>query len=133
MRENRERFVAVGADLAAVGTASPHQAQAMQADAGFPLLVDPDFAFRDAIAVTDKLSIRELMKRDSAVNYGSAIKRGSRQGWATPTHVRNRPAVVIRSPDGALAWAHEGAALGDYPSIDVVLAALVEVMGPAQN
>ena len=110
--------------MVAIATAAHYQAAALQENMPFPLLLDPEFAFRDAVQLRTKLSVRDLMKRQSGSNYLAAIRGGSRQGLAGPKHVRNRPAVLIADSDGHLRWGYEGQALGDYPPVADVLEAL---------
>lgn len=113
--------------MVAVATSAHHQAAALSSEMPFPLLLDPDFAFRDAVALRSTFTIRDILKSESGRNYLRALRRGNRPGLVSPKHVRNRPAVLIRRPDGVLAWAHEGRSLGDYPDVATVLAALDEL------
>jgi len=131
LRDHHDELSALGADVMAVATSAHFQAESMQADLPFPLLLDPDFTFRQAIDLRSRFRLWDLVRSESSRNYVQALRRGQRMGIVTPKHALNKPAVLIRRPDGVVAWAHEGASLGDYPPIDTVIRELRRVIaGP---
>ena len=124
LREHHHTFTTRGAAVIAVGGAADYQAQHLQ-DNGypFPLLLDPDGKLRHALGIETQLSRKELASWASIRNYVSAI-RHQRQGKISRAHAEDRPAVAIVDADLRLTWGHVGTALGDYPTIDHIIAAL---------
>jgi hypothetical protein len=108
----------------AVGGASDAQAQRLT-DGGvqFPLLLDPQGALRSALGLDDKLSRGELMGWRSIRNLLVGMVK-QRQGRVSRPHTEDRPAVVILDSGRRVVWSHVGRAVGDYPSIDEILAAI---------
>jgi len=124
LRDQHDELRALDADVVAVATAAHHQAEALQADLPFPLLLDTDFELRTALDLRSRFRWRDLVGSESGRNYLGALRRGQRQGMVTPKHARNKPAVLIRRPDGVVAWVHEGESVGDYPPVETVIDAL---------
>lgn len=50
--------------------------------------------------------------------------RHQRQGKISRTHAEDRPVIAILDADLRLTWGHVGTALGDYPPIDHIIAAV---------
>ncbi len=124
LRDYHHIFTTYGAAVIAVGGAADYQAQHLQDDGHpFPLLLDPDGELRQALGIESQLSRKELISWTSFRNYVSA-RRHQRQGKISRSHAEDRPAVAIVDADLRLTWGHVGTALGDYPSIDHIIAAL---------
>ncbi len=124
LREHNDTFSARGAAVIAVGGAADYQAQRLQDDGHpFPLLLDPDGVLRRALGIETQLSRKEMMSRASIKNYVSAM-RHQRQGRISRTHAEDRPAIAILDANLRLTWGHIGKALGDYPPIDPIIAAV---------
>lgn len=133
MRDHHDEIRGLGAEVVAVATATHVQAAALQPEMPFPLLVDPEFSFREALGVHGRFRVRDLFTSESSRNYLRALRRGQRQGMVPPRHALNRPAMVIGAPDGTVAWAHEGASVGDYPAVDRVLEVLRAAIADAES
>jgi hypothetical protein len=62
-------------------------------------------------------------------NYGRALARGNRQGRIIEPN--QLPGLALLDPSARAVWVHRGRALGDYPSIELVLARLDREAEPA--
>jgi len=124
LRDQHDSLIELGASVIAVGGAADYQAQHLQ-DGGipFPLLLDPDGDLRAALGIDSKLSKREMMSWTSVKNYVSVMGR-RRQGRVSRSHAEDRPALVILDHQLRMVWSHVGKALGDYPTIDEIRAAI---------
>ena len=64
-------------------------------------------------------------------NYARALARGNRQGRIIEPN--QLPGLALLDADGRAVWVHRGRALGDYPSIEQVLAQLESGAAPARR
>jgi len=112
-----------GIGAASIGGSADYQAQWLRDEKGvsMPLLLDPEHQFREAVGATAPLGVRMLNPRGAAAYVGS-LRRGYRPQSITRDTVRS-PGVVILDESGAVRWQHIGTRIGDYPSVEQVLAA----------
>lgn len=95
----------------------------------FPLLVDPDRRVYSALALPRKWWVS--LNPRGWWNYARALARGNRQGKIIEPN--QLPGLALLDADARAVWVHRGRALGDYPSIDRVLAQLEPVAAPAHR
>ena len=121
--ERSGELAALGARAIAVGGSADYQARWLR-DGGIaiPLLLDPDQRFRERVGFGD-LSGRQLLSFRSMRNYLSAILAGVRPKRPTADAKRS-PGIAVFDAGLDLRWTHEGTALGDYPPLEAVLAAV---------
>ncbi len=122
LREAHGRVVQLDAAVVAVGGSARYQAEMMQSEFPFPLLVDPDQQLRAAVDFGN-LRPWQLLKWSGAKRYAAAFRRGAHQGRVTRDTKRS-PGVVILDGGLEVVWSHEGTGLGDYPPVDDVISAL---------
>ncbi len=122
LREVHPRLSEQDVEVLAVGGSTQYQAEMMQPEFPFPLLIDPDQQLRAAVGFGN-LKPWQYLKWSSVRRYIGAYRRGARQGRITRDTERT-PGVVILDPHLDLVWAHEGTGLGDYPPLDDVVGAL---------
>lgn len=117
----------MGAAVMAVGGSYDYQAQHLM-DNGipFPLYLDPDYAFRDALEF-GALRWWQLMRPKSMANYAKVITK-ARQGKVRPKDSIRTPGMVILDPDLNVAYRFEGNALGDYPDVDDIVGRLQRLL-----
>lgn len=113
--------------VAAVGGSADYQAQWLRDERGvsMPLLLDPDQQFRDAVGAGKKLGLRMLNPKGAAA-YGRSLRDGFQPQAITRDTVQS-PGVVILDHNGTVCWQHIGRRIGDYPPIEAVEAAAVEL------
>ena len=111
-----------GAKVIAVGGSADYQAKWLRDEqgVGIPLLLDPDQQVRDLVAMGN-LGFRNFLKGKGAKNYLDAMRGGLRPQKITKDTVRS-PGVAVLGPDFTPRWTHEGTFLGDYPTVDELLA-----------
>lgn len=116
-------LAALGARAIAVGGSADYQARWLQ-DTGvtMPLLLDPDQELRLAIGF-GSLTRRQLLAPRGMRSYASALLAGVRPQRPTSDMTKS-PGIAILGPSLDVRWTHEGTALGDYPPIDTLLAAV---------
>jgi len=124
LREHHGEFAERDAAVMAVGGAADFQAQRLL-DGGvpFPLLLDPGGTLRSVLGLDQKLSKGELMGWRSIRNLFVGMFR-QKQGKVSRPHTGDRPAVVILDPERRVVWSHVGRAVGDYPPVAEILAAI---------
>lgn len=112
---------------AAVGGSADYQAQWLRDERGvsMPLLLDPEQRFRDAVGAAKPLGGRLLNPRGAAA-YARTLRHGFRPQKITRDAVQ-APGVVILDRLGNVCWQHIGTRIGDYPPIETVEAAAVEL------
>jgi peroxiredoxin len=127
--EARPAFDERGADLAAVGRASADQARHLRDDKGVdvPLWLDPETRVNAALGLTGFAWWKYLLPT-TWWSYARWITK-ARQGRIARGSVTAQPALVIVDPAGRVAWSYEGSVVGDYPTVDEVVAALGAVTG----
>jgi hypothetical protein len=121
LRERYDAIVAMGGSVVVVGGAAPYQARdLMDGGVPFPCLLDPDHRLFAALDL-DRIPWRVLLWPRTYVNYlrGARHARPGRISWS---NALQRPGVVVLDSQGRLAWAHRGGTVGDYPSVDEVVA-----------
>lgn len=95
-------------------------AKTLQADTPFPLLLDPEHTAREAFDINNLTAI-QMFGPTSALNYAKALG-GLRNFAAHPSDANRTPAIVILDANQNVSWMRVGKALGDYPSIDGIMA-----------
>lgn len=116
-------LAAIGVKPIAVGGSADYQARWLR-DGGvtMPLLLDPAQRLRDAVGF-GSLSGRQLVAPRGLRSYAAAVLSGIRPQRITGDMMRS-PGVAILDSTHDLRWTYEGAALGDYPSLDEVFDAV---------
>jgi hypothetical protein len=124
--ERADALEAAGARPIAVGGSADYQARWLR-DTGvrMPLLLDPDQRLREAVGF-GSLSGRQLMAPRGLRTYAAAVLSGIRPQRITGD-VRRSPGIAIVDASLEVRWTYEGTALGDYPSLDEVSAAVTLV------
>ena len=124
LHRDRERFAAVGAELAAIGMGTPKHAAHFRReyDVGFTLLVDPDRRAYEA-AGTKRATVSELfgprvLARGARATVSERVFQGRRQG-----DVAQLGGVLVIAPDGAVVYAHMSESAGDVPPNEELLQA----------
>jgi peroxiredoxin len=130
--ERTDELETSGARPIAVGGSADYQARWLR-DTGvrMPLLLDPDQRLRDAVGF-GSLSGRQLMAPRGLRTYAAAVLSGIRPQRITGD-VRRSPGVAILGARLDVRWTYEGTALGDYPSLEEVLDAVVLVASEARR
>lgn len=123
MREAHDRIAARGARLLVVATGAGYQAQRLMDD-GYPAecLVDPAASLYTALGI-GRIGPQEWLKPTVIRRYVRGWRAGSRQGRVTGDWRRLSGVAVVGS-DRALRYLHRSDAVGDYPPVDEVLAAM---------
>lgn len=124
-----DELEAHGAAAVGISVGAVHQARWLMEERRirFPLLVDPERRFYDAIDLPKKWWVG--LNPRGWVNYARAIRRGSRQGRiVSPNQL---PGLVVVDQDARSRAIHRGKALGDYPPFEVVLGELGRATEPA--
>ncbi len=118
---SRNQFPA-DADVVAVGGSAPYQARWLRDSKGvsLPLLLDPEERVR-AVAEVGNLSVRELTSWQGATNYLKAMRHGYMPQVPT-SDARKAPGIVVFDPEFNPLWVHRGETLGDYPTVDELIA-----------
>lgn len=124
LREAQDQLAEHDAQVIGVGPTADYQAQSLL-DEGmpFPLLLDPDNALRHAVGAADRFTWRQLMNPGAVRAYWQA-KRQAKNSDPIWSQTTERPVVLVLDQHLNITWTHIGEKLGDYPSIDQVLAAL---------
>jgi hypothetical protein len=127
LREARSRFEERGADLAAVGRGAEHQAVRLRDQRGIdvPLWLDPEARVNAALGLSGFAWWKYLLPT-TWWTYLRWITK-ARQGRIARGGATAQPALVILDPTGRVVWSYEGAVVGDYPTVDAVVAALESV------
>ena len=123
LRETYDTLDDLGADVVAIGPTADWQARRL-ADDGvpFPLLLDPERRFVHAVGL-GRMRWRQWLSPAWAGNYFGAARRAG-QGMVSIRDVTRLPGVVIVDPEGTIRWLHRGTTLGDYPTVEEVIAAV---------
>lgn len=126
MQEHHDEIRDLGAGALGISVAADFQAQHLMNDGiDFELLLDPERNFKERALEVRRIPWWTYLLPSTLWNYLKWARR-TRQGRITagPTEP---PAVAIVDTDGVVRYVHRGAALGDYPPIDEVMAHLREV------
>lgn len=124
MREAQDQLAEHDAQVIGVGPTADYQAQALLDDGmPFPLLLDPDNGLRHAVGAADGFTWRQLVNPGAVGAYWRA-KRQAKNSDPIWSQTMERPVVLVLDQHLNITWTHIGEKLGDYPSIDQVLAAL---------
>ena len=120
LHRRSDELAVLGARPVAVGGSADYQARWLrETGVSMPLLLDPAGEFREAVGLGD-LTLRQLVAPRGLRAYLSAVVSGVPIRKPT-ADLRRSPGIAILGPDLDIRWTHEGGALGDYPSLDVVL------------
>jgi hypothetical protein len=120
------------AKVVAIGGSSSDQARSLRYDHGVnvPVFVDPEQAVRQVAGLGDLG--RGLFNPRGAQHHAAAKRCGMTPQRPTPPRdARRSPGIALFGPDMEVRWVHEGAFVGDYPSIDhLVRQVAAEVVTP---
>ena len=123
LREAHDTLDDLGADIVAIGPTADWQARRLAEDGvPFPLLLDPDRRFVHAVGL-GRMRWRQWLSPTWARNYFGAARTAG-QGMVSARNATRLPGVVIVDRGGTLRWIHRGSTLGDYPTVDEVIAAV---------
>ena len=109
--------------MIAVGGAADFQAEKLQTEYPATLLLDPGGLLRSQLDLATKLTRGQMLGWSSGKKYVRSLLRHG-QGRISRRHAEDRPAAVILDSELRLVWGHEGEALGDYPRVEDILAAV---------
>jgi hypothetical protein len=128
LSERLDQVEARGGAALAVSVGADHQARWLIDEKGvrFPLLIDPDRRVYTALELPRKWWVN--LNPRGWLNYARALARGSRQGRIIEPN--QLPGLALLDADARAVWVHRGRALGDYPSIERVLAQLETEAAP---
>jgi AhpC/TSA family len=129
LSERLDQVEARGGAALGVSVGADHQARWLTEEKGvrFPLLVDPDRRVYTALELPRKWWVS--LNPRGLWNYARALARGNRQGRIIEPN--QLPGLAVLDADARAVWVHRGRALGDYPSIERVLARLESEAVPA--
>jgi len=127
--DHLDEVEAAGAAALGISVGAAHQARWLMEEWGirFPLLVDPERRFYDAIDLPQRWWVG--LNPRGWINYARALARGSRQGRIVAPN--QLPGLVVVDEQVRPLSIHRGRALGDYPPLDWVLAELGRASQPA--
>lgn len=122
LSERHDDVEAAGGSALGLSVGADYQARWLSEKYGirFPLLVDPERHVYDALDLPRKWWVS--LNPRGWWNYARAIARGNRQGKIIEPN--QLPGVALLDANANAVWIHRGRALGDYPSVDRVLAEL---------
>lgn len=108
----------------AIGGSAPYQAVWLREEkgVGLSLVLDPEHRFRDHVGASKPLGWRMADPRGAAA-YTRSLINGLRPQGITRDTVRS-PGVVLLDQTGVVRWRHIGTRIGDYPTLDQVLAVI---------
>jgi hypothetical protein len=129
LSERLDQVEARGGAALAVSAGADYQARWLTEEQGvrFPLLVDPDRRVHTALELPRRWWVG--LNPRGWWNYGRALARGNRQGRIIEPN--QLPGLALLDAKARAVWVHRGRALGDYPSIELVLARLDREAEPA--
>lgn len=128
LREGYPELRAHGASALAVATGAAFQARALMAGGlPFPCLVDPEANIHRALGL-GRLDWRSLLRPSSYRSHWRAMRRGVRQGWLAGDLLQSSGVAVIDG-EGRFGYLYRSQGLGDYPPVEVVLAAVRRLAG----
>jgi peroxiredoxin len=123
-------LAAMGVRAVAVGGSADYQARWLrETGVTMPLLLDPEQRLRAQVGM-GSLSARQLLAPRGVRAYLGAVAAGVRPRRPTLDATRS-PGIAVTDRRHAVRWSHEGAALGDYPPLGLVLDAAARVGGDA--
>ncbi|NNE73330.1 MAG: hypothetical protein HKN26_06685 [Acidimicrobiales bacterium] len=124
MREAKPELDELGAVVIGVAAREDYQAQKLLDDGmPFDLLLDPTNQVREVIGSAARFGWHRLLHPKGVIPYVKAM-RAVKWNGLTMAEANQRPAVGVFDAEHRLAWRHVGAQLGDYPTVDRVLAEL---------
>ena len=126
LREAYPRIVDLGAEAVSIASKPASMAQSVM-DSGWPfqLWMDPTHTVR-AQAGIDRMGYQNLLKPSGGAAYAKSL--GSWKMFRLELSEANqRPALLLLDADQHIVFEHVGNALGDYPTVDMVLDELVKL------
>jgi len=113
--------------VTAIGGSADYQARWLHDERGvrMPMYLDRDQVFRDAVGAGKPLGIRMLNPKGAAA-YARSLRHGFRPQKITRDTVQS-PGVVILDRYGNVCWQSIGNRIGDYPDIEVVEQAAIQL------
>lgn len=124
MAERKHDLDAAGVTVVGVATREDYQARRLVGQGlPFELFLDPDDSFRRALGTVARFSAWRLLHPAGAVDYARAVRqaRSFDPVWSEATQ---RPGVVLFDEGLRVSWSHFGRRIGDYPSVEEVVAAV---------
>lgn len=131
LSERLDQVEVLGGAALAVSAGADYQARWLTEEQGvrFPLLVDPDRRVHAALELPRKWWVG--LNPRGWWNYARALARGNRPGRIIEPN--QLPGLALLDQDARAVWVHRGRALGDYPTIERVLAKLDREAEPASR
>ena len=129
MQERIDDIRELGAEPLGISLAAAYQARdLMENHVEYDLLLDPDRNFKTAALTIPDIKISSMFSPVTAKRYLAGRGHGVRQGKPTagPTEP---PGLAIIEANGTLRYLYQGETVGDYPSLDVVMAELRKIAG----
>lgn len=114
-----------------VATREDYQARRlMENGMPFELLLDPDDGLRAALDADARFRSWRLLHPRGALDYVRSFRqrRAFDPIWSQATQ---RPGMVLLDIDLRVSWSYFGRRIGDYPSVDEVMAAVGETDAPS--
>ncbi len=113
-----------GGAVIGVAPAASHQAEhLMETGIPFDLFLDPEKRVSRRVGVGKQSMARLVFNLPAWLRYVRAILSGNWQRRITG-HYSNLPGIVVVNSSGEVTYAHRGTGLGDYPSLESVMAEL---------
>ena len=121
LTDSRDRLPA-DADVVAVGGSAAYQARWLRDNKGvsIPLLLDAEDRVR-SIAAVGNLSARQITSWHGATNYLKAMRHGYPPQVPTGDALK-APGIIVFDREFDPLWVHRGETLGDYPTVDELVA-----------
>ena len=108
--------------------AAPYQAQKLVDDGNpYPLLLDEEQVLAQRIELGSQTRLAFLFNLRAWLRWLRAFARNRRQ-WRLTGRYSNVPGIVIVDADCAVRYVYRGSSIGDYPSMQTVLAELDQVL-----
>ncbi len=119
-----ERIEASGGAVIGIAPAASHQADhLMESGIPFDLFLDPEQRVSKRVGIGKQSMTRLLFNLPAWWRYIRALLSGNWQRRITG-HYSNLPGIVVVNSSGEVTYAHRGTGLGDYPSLESVIAEL---------
>lgn len=121
MRQRKDQFQRLGAQIVLVGLGTPEQTSAFKArfDVPFPMIADPQKRLFKAFELK-QAGPKTLLSGGMIMKGVSAMFRGHRMG-IPKGDVRQLPGVFIIDTDGRVQFSHFAKGPADHPSADDLL------------
>jgi hypothetical protein len=113
-----------GGAVIGIAPAAPYQADhLMDSSIPYDLFLDPEQRVSERVGVPKQSMARYLFNISAWWRYAKALLSGNWQRRITG-HYSNLPGIVVVNSSCEVTFAHRGSGLGDYPSLESVIAEL---------